>query len=68
MVQAFNIIQERISRARLAGDPPDLALHPRLSDIGLSEFHRAGDAIQRGYDETMAQISALKRMQEVFAL
>ena len=68
MVQAFNIIQERISRARLAGDPPDLALHPRLSDIGLSEFHRAGEAIDRGYQETMAQIAALKRMQEVFAI
>ncbi len=67
MVQAFNIIQERISRARLAGDPPDLALHPRLADIGLSEFHRAGETIDRGYAETMAQISALKRMQEVFA-
>ncbi|WP_312407469.1 patatin-like phospholipase family protein [Rhizobium sp.] len=67
MVQAFNIIQERISRARLAGDPPDLALHPRLNDIGLSEFHRAGEAIERGYEETMAQIGALKRMQEVFA-
>ncbi len=67
MVQAFNIIQERISRARLAGDPPDLALHPRLSDIGMSEFHRAGEAIERGYNETMAQIAALKRMQEVFA-
>lgn len=67
MVQAFNIIQERISRARLAGDPPDLALHPRLNDIGLSEFHRAGEAIERGYEETMAQIAALRRMQEVFA-
>lgn len=67
MVQAFNIIQERISRARLAGDPPDLALHPRLSDIGLSEFHRAGEAIDRGYAETMNQIAALQRMQEVFA-
>lgn len=67
MVQAFNIIQERISRARLAGDPPDLSLHPRLSDIGLSEFHRAGEAIDRGYQETLAQIGALKRMQEVFA-
>ncbi|MFN7101381.1 MAG: patatin family protein [Pseudorhizobium sp.] len=67
MVQAFNIIQERISRARLAGDPPDLTLHPRMSDIGLSEFHRAGEAIDRGYSETMNQISALQRMQEVFA-
>jgi len=67
MVQAFNIIQERISRARLAGDPPDLALHPRVGDIGMSEFHRAGEAIDRGYAETMAQIAALKRMQDVFA-
>ncbi|RYB96911.1 Patatin, partial [Ciceribacter ferrooxidans] len=48
MVQAFNIIQDRISRARLAGDPPDLALQPRVNDIGLSEFHRAGEAIDRG--------------------
>src|SRR5690606_30453909 len=30
MVEAFNIIQDRISRARLAGDPPDLSLQPRL--------------------------------------
>ncbi|OHV81480.1 patatin-like phospholipase family protein [Rhizobium sp. LCM 4573] len=67
MVQAFNIIQERISRARLAGDPPDLALHPRLADIGLSEFHRAGEIIDRGYTETIAQIGALQRMQEAFA-
>lgn len=67
MVQAFNIIQDRISRARLAGDPPDLALHPRLNDIGLSEFHRAGEAIDRGYQETMARISEFKRLQDVFS-
>ncbi|OJF89690.1 patatin-like phospholipase family protein [Pararhizobium antarcticum] len=65
MVQAFNIIQDRISRARLAGDPPDLALHPKMSDIGLSEFHRAGEAIDRGYQETKAKLSELKRLQEV---
>ncbi len=64
MVQAFNIIQDRISRARLAGDPPDLALHPRLNDIGLSEFHRAGEAIERGYDEAKSRVSEIRRMQE----
>lgn len=63
MVQAFNIIQDRISRARLAGDPPDLALQPRLSDIGLSEFHRAAAAIDRGYEETMLKLEEIKRMQ-----
>lgn len=67
MVQAFNIIQDRISRARLAGDPPDLALHPRVSDIGLSEFHRAGEAIERGYTEAKARIAEIQRMQEAFA-
>ena len=67
MVQAFNIIQDRISRARLAGDPPDLALHPRVNHIGLSEFHRAGEAIDRGYEETKAKIGELRRMQVGFS-
>ena len=63
MVQAFNIIQDRISRARLAGDPPDLSLHPRLADIGLSEFHRASEAIDRGYQEASAKLGEITRMQ-----
>lgn len=67
MVQAFNIIQDRIARARLAGDPPDLAMHPRLSDIGLSEFHRAGEAIERGYEEALTRLPEIRRMQETYA-
>jgi len=42
------IMQERITRSRLAGDPPDLLLLPRVSDIGLMEFHRAKEAIDEG--------------------
>ena len=63
MVEAFNIIQDRISRARLAGDPPDLSLQPKLGHIGLTEFHRADEAIRLGYEATMAQIGELKRLQ-----
>ncbi|KXG87647.1 patatin-like phospholipase family protein [Agrobacterium bohemicum] len=66
MVQAFNIIQDRISRAKLAGDPPDLTLHPRINHIGLSEFHRAAESIERGYEETRSRIPELQRMQQVF--
>ena len=66
MVQAFNIIQDRISRSRLAGDPPDLTLHPRINTIGLSEFHRAAESIDRGYEEARARIPELQRMQQVF--
>ena len=32
MVEAFNIVQDRISRSRLAGDPPDMIIQPRLPD------------------------------------
>ena len=65
MVEAFNIIQDRISRARLAGDPPDLSLQPKLGHIGLTEFHRADEAIRIGYETTMAHIADLKRVQAV---
>jgi NTE family protein len=67
MVEAFNIIQDRISRARLAGDPPDLSLQPKLGHVGLSEFHRADELIRIGYEATMAHIADLERMQTVMA-
>jgi NTE family protein len=67
MVEAFNIIQDRISRARLAGDPPDLSLQPKLGHIGLSEFHRADEAIRIGYETTMARLDELSRLQTVLA-
>ncbi|MFD9897429.1 patatin-like phospholipase family protein [Mesorhizobium sp. UC22_110] len=67
MVEAFNIIQDRISRARMAGDPPDLSLQPKLGHIGLAEFHRADEAIRLGYEATMAHIDELKRLQAVLA-
>ncbi|WP_420409469.1 patatin-like phospholipase family protein [Hoeflea sp.] len=68
MVQSFNIIQDRISRARLAGDPPDLSLHPKLADIGLSEFHRANEAIDRGYQEATSKLGEIARMQAALRL
>lgn len=67
MVEAFNIIQDRISRARLAGDPPDLSLQPKLGHIGLTEFHRADEAIRIGYETTKAQLADLQRLQAVLA-
>jgi NTE family protein len=45
---SVNIAQERITRSRLAGDPPDIILSPKLSHIGLLEFHRAAEAIEEG--------------------
>jgi NTE family protein len=48
MIDAFNITQDRISRSRLAGDPPDVMIGPKLGRIGLFDFHRAGETIELG--------------------
>ena len=48
MVDAFNIMQDRITRARLAGDPPDLLISPRVGQIGWFDFHRADELIAHG--------------------
>jgi len=48
MVEAFNVMQDRITRARLAGDPPDVLISPRLGGIGWFDFHRAAEAVEIG--------------------
>jgi len=50
MIEAFNIIQDRIARSRLAGDPPDIMIGPKLGRIGHFDFHRAEEAIDLGYE------------------
>lgn len=48
VAQSLNIMQVRITRSRMAGEPPDLVIAPRLANLGLLEFHRAKDAIEEG--------------------
>jgi NTE family protein len=48
MVQSLNILQDRITRSRLAGEPPDVSITPKLGHIGLLEFHRAEEIIAEG--------------------
>lgn len=46
--KSVNIMQIRISRSRMAGDPPDVLISPKLGYLGLMEFHRASEAIEEG--------------------
>jgi NTE family protein len=48
LLSAFMITQERMTRSRLAGDPPDLTVAPKLGHVGLLEFERAAEAIAEG--------------------
>lgn len=61
MVDAFNIVQDRIARSRLAGDPPDVTIGPKLGSIGLFEFHRAQEAIEIGAAATARAIEEIKQ-------
>ena len=48
ITNSINIVQDRITRSRLAGDPAEVTISPRLAHIGMFEFHRAGEAIAEG--------------------
>ena len=60
MVASLNIVQNRLSRSRLAGDPPDVTIAPKAGHIGLMDFHRAEELIRRGeqaFEDSYDQIA-----------
>ncbi|MGP0060527.1 MAG: patatin-like phospholipase family protein [Beijerinckiaceae bacterium] len=59
MMVAFNITQDRISRSRLAGDPPDVLINARNSHIGLFDFHRADELIAIGREAVRRSLSEI---------
>lgn len=65
MASSLGVIQDRLSRSRLAGDPPDVTIAPRLGHIGLLEFDRAEEAIAEGEAATER---ALPFLQEALAV
>ena len=48
MTTSLSIMQDRLTRSRLAGDPPDVQITPRVGHIGLLEFERAEELIREG--------------------
>lgn len=48
LASGINIMQVRITRSRLAGEPADVLITPRLGSMGLMEFHLAAVAIAAG--------------------
>jgi NTE family protein len=48
ILNSFSIFHDRIARARLMGDPPDLLIAPNLGHIGVLDFHRADEMIAAG--------------------
>jgi NTE family protein len=67
MVDAFNIMQDRITRARLAGDPPDLLISPRVGEIGWFDFHRADELIAYGARAAERAIDSIQEAIHILA-
>ena len=67
MVDAFNIMQDRITRARLAGDPPDLLISPRVGKVGFFDFHRAEDLIAHGVKAAERAIESIQEAINILA-
>jgi NTE family protein len=59
MAGALYVMQERITRSRMAGDPPELLVSPRLEHLGLFDFDRAEEAIVEGRAATRRVLPAL---------
>lgn len=55
---SINIMQMRIARSRLAGEPADILVSPRLAHMNMMEFDRAGEAIAEG-------VAAVERVQSL---
>ena len=67
MFDAFNITQDRISRARLERDPPDCSIGPDLAAMGQFEFHRAAEGIAAGHAATRAALPRLRALVQAAA-
>jgi NTE family protein len=61
MMEAFNIVQDRIARSRLAGDPPDAVIAPRIGEYGLFDFHKADELIACGEAATHRALDDIAR-------
>lgn len=62
MARSLHIVQDRIARSRLAGDPPDVMIFPPLGGIGILEFHRAQESIAAGEAAARAALPRLRQL------
>ncbi|MGH8746482.1 MAG: patatin-like phospholipase RssA [Burkholderiales bacterium] len=65
MLTSVDIMQVRVARSRLAGDPAEVMVTPLLPDFATMDFHRAAEAIAEGRAAVARARPMLERMMEV---
>ena len=66
LVGSADIFQDRMSRARLAADPPDVLIEPPLGPFGALDFQKADDLITRGQMHTETMLPVIHQAMERF--
>ena len=59
---SISIFQDRITRSRLAGDPADVLISPKLGDMGILEFGRAAEAMEEGEERVQYALPEIQRV------
>lgn len=62
MTTSIQVLENRVKRNRMAGDPPDVLIQPFCPQISTLDFHRADEAIAAG------KLAVEKKMDELLPL
>ena len=66
MVSALSILQDRLTRSRLAGEPPDVHIRPATGHIGLLEFEKGKELIRLGEEAAERAIPEIMAAKHLF--
>ena len=62
LTTSLNIMQVRITQSRLAGEPAEMVIRPRLSDIAAMDFHRGDVSIREGVRATEYALPMIREL------
>lgn len=62
VIASIYIMSVRITRSRMAGDPGEAVIQPRLGELGLLDYHRGEEAIAEGRASTEAMLPQIRRL------
>ncbi len=62
IASSVNITQDRITKSRMVGDPPEIIISPRLAHIGIIELYRAKEAIAEGENCVNRMMPEIRRV------
>ncbi len=65
IASSVNITQDRITKSRMVGDPPEIIITPHLAHIGIIELYRAKEAIAEGEKCVIRMLPEIKRILEL---